>query len=70
MIPLKTSACLFIVPYIREIVSIAENTGLSLNSIGITCSKAATMDLRCTSSADDCFRSTNREKNMRGVYGL
>ena len=70
MIPLKTSACLFIVPYMLKTVSIAENTGLFLNSIGITCSKAATMDLRCISSADDCFRSTNREKNMRGVYGL
>jgi hypothetical protein len=65
-----TSACLSIVPYIPGIMSIAENRELSLNSIGVTCAKAATMDLHCTSSADDCFRSTNREKNIRGGYGL
>ena len=63
------SACLFIVPYIPGNMSIAENMELSLNSIGIICAKAATMDFHCTSSADDCFRSTNQENNIRGVHG-
>jgi hypothetical protein len=70
MISLKTSACLFIVPYIPETMSIAETKELSLNSIGITCAKAAAMDLHCTSSADDCFRSTKPWKSKRSVYGL
>lgn len=67
MILLKMSACLFIVPYILETVSIAENKELSLNSIGITCAKAATMRLHFASSNDDYFRSTKGGRT-EGVF--